>query len=105
MDDPLHHPDADRADLDPCTGQPQIDVERAAATVGVSGPVHGQQPDGLAFGASLVLPGDCQWSTGDFPAVASVQVGDWESMKAAATTGGQPVSVAGVGEEALNLNG
>jgi hypothetical protein len=53
----------------------------------------------------LVLPGDCQWSTSDFAADASVQVGDWTSMKTAATSGHAPVSIQGVGDEALNLNG
>ncbi len=75
----------------PCTLLTQAEVDAAVG-----------QPLGKA---DLVLPGDCQWSTKDFAADASVQVGDWTSMKTAATSGRAPVSISGVGDEALNLNG
>ncbi len=75
----------------PCTLLTQAEVDAAVG-----------QPLGKA---NLVLPGDCQWSTSDFAADATVQVGDWSSMKTAATSGKPPVSISGVGDEALNLNG
>ena len=50
--------------------------------------------------------GMCDFNTADFAAGASISVGDWESVKAAATSGkAVPASIAGVGDEALNLNG
>ncbi len=49
--------------------------------------------------------GMCDYNTPEFYG-ASLTVGDWESIKNAATSGAhQPVSVSGVGDEALNLNG
>ncbi len=49
--------------------------------------------------------GMCDYTTPDFFG-ASLTVGDWESIKGAATAGShQPVSISGVGDEALNLNG
>jgi hypothetical protein len=50
--------------------------------------------------------GMCDYNAADFSAGASLTVGSWESVKAAATAGAhQPVAIAGVGDEALNLNG
>ncbi|HYK42110.1 MAG TPA: hypothetical protein VE007_06940 [Thermoanaerobaculia bacterium] len=50
--------------------------------------------------------GMCDYNAADFSAGASVTVGSWESVKGAATAGAhQPVAIAGVGDEALNLNG
>lgn len=51
--------------------------------------------------------GMCTRSAADFSAGADLTVGEWESMKTAATGGGRsvPTSVSGVGDEALNLNG
>ncbi len=53
-----------------------------------------------------VALGMCDYNAADFSAGASVSVDSWESIKAAAT-GGRTVStpIAGVGDEALNLNG
>ncbi|MDQ6891736.1 MAG: hypothetical protein M3167_03540 [Acidobacteriota bacterium] len=48
--------------------------------------------------------GMCDYNAADFSAGASVTVGSWESVKGAATAGAQPVAIAGVGDEALNLN-
>lgn len=51
--------------------------------------------------------GMCDYTTAEFYG-ASLTVGDWESIKGAATSGGpqsQPVAITGVGDEALNLNG
>ena len=49
--------------------------------------------------------GMCDYTTAEFDG-ASLTVGDWESIKGAATSGNaQPVAIAGVGDEALNLNG
>jgi hypothetical protein len=49
--------------------------------------------------------GMCDYNTAEFYG-ASLTVGDWESIKGAATAGGHPpVAIAGVGDEALNLNG
>jgi hypothetical protein len=50
--------------------------------------------------------GMCDYNAADFTAGASLTVGSWESVKGAATAGKQqPVAIAGVGDEALNLNG
>jgi hypothetical protein len=48
----------------------------------------------------------CDYNTSDFAAGASLTVGTWEAVRTAATSGrAVPVSVSGVGDEALNLNG
>jgi len=50
--------------------------------------------------------GMCDFNTADFSSGASLSVSSWESVKAAATSGKSiPVSISGVGDEALNLNG
>jgi hypothetical protein len=49
--------------------------------------------------------GMCTRSAADFSAGADLTVGEWESMKTAATSRGVPASISGVGDEALNLNG
>lgn len=50
--------------------------------------------------------GICDFNAANFSAGASLTVGNWESMKAAATGGKtMPAAIAGVGDEALNLNG
>jgi hypothetical protein len=49
--------------------------------------------------------GMCTRSAADFSAGADLTVGEWDSMKTAATSGSAPVPVSGVGDEALNLNG
>ena len=49
--------------------------------------------------------GMCDYTTAEFDG-ASLTVGDWESIKGAATSGNAPpAAIAGVGDEALNLNG
>ena len=78
--------------VDPCTLLTQAEVDTSVG-----------QP--LQAG-SRVLPQDCQWSTTDFAADVDVTVGQWDETKSAATaTSHQPSTVAGVGDEALNLNG
>lgn len=50
--------------------------------------------------------GLCDFNAADFSAGASLTVSSWESIKAAATSGKTPpAAIAGVGDEALNLNG
>ncbi|HEY0512096.1 MAG TPA: hypothetical protein VGH73_09340 [Thermoanaerobaculia bacterium] len=49
--------------------------------------------------------GMCTRSADDFSAGADLTVGEWQSMKAAATSRSVPAPVSGVGDEALNLNG
>jgi Protein of unknown function (DUF3558) len=78
--------------VDPCTLLTQAEVD---SSVG--------QP--LQAG-SRVLPQDCQWSTTDFTADVDLTIGQWDQTKAAATAASRPpTAVAGVGDEALNLNG
>lgn len=53
----------------------------------------------------LIPLGMCDYTTADFFG-ASLTVGDWESIKGAATSGPHPpTAITGVGDEALNLNG
>lgn len=60
----------------------------------------------LGKGKSDAALGTCQWSTSDFVADVDITVSDWAAIKTAATGGSKsPVSVPGVGDEALNLNG
>ena len=48
----------------------------------------------------------CDYNAQDFSAGASLTVGDWESIKAAAVAGShQPQAIAGVGDEAPGLGG
>jgi|ERR1022692_559988 hypothetical protein len=78
---------------DPCSLLTQSEVSTAVG-----------QP--LGTGKKTALPGDCQWATADFSAAVSVTVGDWSAWKTAATSGShQPVSVPGIGDGALNING
>jgi len=49
--------------------------------------------------------GMCTRTAEDFSAGADLTVGEWASMKTAATSRTVPVSISGVGDEALNLNG
>lgn len=49
--------------------------------------------------------GMCTRSADDFSAGADLTAGEWQSMKAAATSRSVPTPVSGVGDEALNLNG
>jgi hypothetical protein len=50
--------------------------------------------------------GQCDYNAVDFSAGAGVTVGSWESIRGAATSGqATPTTIAGVGDEALNLNG
>jgi hypothetical protein len=50
--------------------------------------------------------GMCGYTSADFTEGAQLTVGDWDSIKAAATSGAhQPVSVKGVGDEALYFTG
>ena len=55
-----------------------------------------------------IIPlGMCDYNTPEFHG-ASLTVGDWQGIKAAATSGDakrQPTMISGVGNEALNLNG
>jgi len=50
--------------------------------------------------------GMCDYNTAEFYG-ASLTVGDWQSVKGAATAvpSHQPTAISGVGDEALNLNG
>lgn len=53
-----------------------------------------------------VAQGMCDYNAVDFSAGASVTVDSWDSIKGAATSGKNvPTTIAGVGNEALNLNG
>jgi hypothetical protein len=53
----------------------------------------------------LIPLGMCDYTTAEFYG-ASLTVGDWESIKGAATAGKKlPDTISGVGDEALNLNG
>lgn len=68
----------------------------AEAAVGQPLPKHSEN----------VTLGMCTYTADDFSAGAELTVGDWESIKAAATSGTPaPDSIPGVGDEALNLNG
>jgi hypothetical protein len=50
--------------------------------------------------------GTCGYNSDDFSSGAALTVGTWDSIKAAATSGPtQPSVIAGVGDDALNLNG
>jgi hypothetical protein len=52
------------------------------------------------------VQGMCDYNAADFSAGASVTLGDWESIQAAATSGKTaPMRITGVGDEALGLNG
>ncbi|MDP9116613.1 MAG: DUF3558 domain-containing protein [Actinomycetota bacterium] len=78
---------------DPCSLLTQNEVDTAAG-----------QP--LGPGKKTSAPGDCQWTTSDFAAAVNISLGDWAAIKAAATGGThQPTTIAGIGDEALNLNG
>jgi len=78
---------------DPCSLLTRAEVDTAVG-----------QP--LGPGKKTALPGDCQWAAADFSAAVSVTVSDWSAWKTAAYAGGhQPVSVPGIGDGALNLNG
>ena len=60
----------------------------------------------LNAGVEDVRLGTCAFNSSDFAAGISLTVGDWDSIKAAATAGKTaPTTVSGVGDEALNLNG
>lgn len=53
----------------------------------------------------LIPLGMCDYNTAEFYG-ASLTVGDWEGIKGAATSGSRPpTAIAGIGDEALNLNG
>ena len=78
---------------DPCSLLTQAAVDTAAG-----------QP--LGAGKATAVPGTCQWSTSDFVADVDITVSDWVSINGPATAGSTPpVSVPGLGDEALNLNG
>jgi hypothetical protein len=93
---------------------------------GKSGPAKAGSPAGSPIKACELMPqpeaevavgqalpktaedgtlGMCTRSAEDFSAGAALTVGEWESMKTAATSRSVPASVSGVGDEALNLNG
>lgn len=60
----------------------------------------------LPQNTSNLTLGMCDFNAADFSAGASLTVNRWDSIKAAATGGKTPpVAIAGVGDEALNLNG
>ena len=76
----------------PCEYMARADAEAAV----------GQALPGTTEHAAL---GMCDYVTPEFYG-ASLTVGDWESMRNAAASGAQqPTAIAGVGDEALNLNG
>jgi Protein of unknown function (DUF3558) len=79
---------------DPCSLLTQTEVDTAVGQP-LGPPDAGAQPN------------SCQWSTADFTAGVDITVGDWDSIKGAAIGGGadhQPVSISGVGDDALDLN-
>lgn len=84
---------ASTAALDPCSLLTQAEVDKAVG-----------QP--LKPGKQVATLLDCNWTTSDFTAGVDVTVSGWTEIKAAANgNGAHPASIAGVGDEALNLNG
>ena len=74
-------------------------LTRVDAEAGVGQPLPHASTGNIGLGM-------CDYNAEDFSAGASVTLGSWESIKAAATSGSkQPDSISGVGDEALNLNG
>jgi hypothetical protein len=79
--------------VDPCSLLTQAEVDTAVG-----------QP--LGPGNQSLLPGECSWTTTDVTAGVDVQVSDWAQTKTAATAPGiHPISVSGVGDEALYHQG
>ncbi|MDT4966051.1 MAG: hypothetical protein QOJ64_788 [Acidobacteriota bacterium] len=77
----------------PCEFMARVDAE---AAVGQALP---QTTENIPLGM-------CDYNAEGFAAGASLTIGDWEGIKGAATGGrAVPTSIAGVGDEALNLNG
>lgn len=78
---------------DPCSLLTQADVDAAVG-----------QP--LGQGKSTVAHLDCAWSSSDFGANVYLTVGDWTTVKSAASAnGGAPTAVAGLGDEAWTASG
>ena len=74
-------------------------LTRPDAEVAVGQPLPQNTVKNIALGM-------CDYNALDFSAGASLSVGDWESIRNAATGGPhQPDTVAGVGDEALSLRG
>jgi hypothetical protein len=92
--DSLGLPQLANAGRSPCEYMRRADAEAAV----------GQALPNTTEHAAL---GMCDYITPDFYG-ASLTVGDWGSIKGAATSGDarhQPAAISGVGDEALNLNG
>jgi Protein of unknown function (DUF3558) len=78
---------------DPCSLLTQADVDAAVG-----------QP--LGQGKSTIPHLDCAWSSTDFGANVYLTVGDWDSVKSAASAnGGAPTAIAGLGDEAWTASG
>jgi hypothetical protein len=72
-------------------------MARADAEAAVGQPLPATRED--------VAAGECDYTTADFFG-ATFSTGDWKDISYAATHGSlQPVSISGLGDEALNLNG
>jgi hypothetical protein len=77
----------------PCSLLTQAEVDAAVG-----------QP--LGQGKSTVAHLDCAWSSSDFGANVYLTVGDWDSIKSAASAnGGAPTAIAGLGDEAGTASG
>jgi hypothetical protein len=85
--------------LSPSSRKPCEFMSRADAEAAVGQPLPQTTED-----ATLQL---CDYNAVDFSAGAPLTVSDWEGIKGAATGGGRvvPTPIAGLGDEALNLNG
>lgn len=78
---------------DPCSLLTQAEVDAAVG-----------QP--LGQGKSTIAHLDCAWSSSDFGANVYLTVGDWTSVKSAASAnGGAPAAIAGLGDEAATASG
>jgi len=78
---------------EPCSLLTQAEVDAAVG-----------QP--LDQGKSTVAHLDCAWSSSDFGANVYLTVGDWDSVKSAASAnGGAPTAIAGLGDEAWTAGG
>jgi hypothetical protein len=78
---------------DPCSLLTQADVDAAVG-----------QP--LGQGKSTIAHLDCAWSSSDFGANVYLTVGDWDSVKSAASAnGGAPTAIADLGDEAWTASG
>jgi hypothetical protein len=103
-----------------CSKPAEATAPASAGQVAASGAAAPRNPCGLltqadaegAVGAALpqnsatAALGMCGYTSTDFSEGAQLTVGDWDSIKKAATGGAhQPASVAGIGDEALYFTG